>query len=388
MLAREKYIEYIKEQISIFQYKIGLETSLNQHNLKLYGENFFRDILNIINDGSNFENTNILQSNFQAIDLVCDTTKQCIQITSDRSRDKIKHTLEKFSQLSGYDDYELYIYYLLEKAKPNNITQLESDLNTSNLSSRLKDCNDLFIEIENVSPEKLEKLFKLFKIDETFINLFEDSIKSIKEEIALIHDVPVETLFNQSLNQISDYFKSNLDLLLEILKQIDCEMETNKKNRHEKYSSLYKFFTFLVFSKSYTKDFVFPTFEQIYTIVNSYKLWIFNSSKCDKNLDFHIGQIARYLSLNNHIKIDNGVCFITALIDNGGLSCTSCIDGHLVNVTQQVNKIITNFTNPSSQNTLEGHFDFMDLQEGHQIDFKCGQCISNIAQHANAKKII
>jgi len=100
MLRNEETIEIIKEKFAIFRVKIELETSLNHHNLKLYGENFFRDLLNILDDKANFQNTNFSEeANFSAVDLVSDIRTKCIQITSNRQRNKIEETLEKFRKL-------------------------------------------------------------------------------------------------------------------------------------------------------------------------------------------------------------------------------------------------------------------------------------------------
>lgn len=227
MLKRETYVEYIKNEMSIFRNKILLETALNHNNLKLYGENFFRDILNIINDECDFKNTNILQSNFPSIDLVCDRTHQCIQITSDRSSEKIKHTLEKFSKLPEYKEYTLYIYYLLEIAKPKNIKQLEKDFNTSGLSSRLKDSSDLICEINDLSENKLEKIYNLFvKPDTTYLEDLDISKDAEFQKIYNFNSISVNQIFIEPVYKL---YKNDDDTKKEIDKQSNniIELVTN-----------------------------------------------------------------------------------------------------------------------------------------------------------------
>lgn len=377
-------MEKIKESIAVYKAKIEIETSLNHHNLKLYGENFFKDILNIIDESSNFNNANILDANFPAIDLVCDTTKRCIQITSNRTRDKIKHTFEKFKKLSKYSDYSIEIYYLLEAAKPNNISDLESELSVSDLSSKLKDFSDLIVLLDDLDSFKIEKIYKLFTISNDFIDLYQEVITAIEEDIRSLDDIRIETKLNTSLNTVKNHFKCHLDVLQSILEQIDCKL---KRNMHDKYASMYKFMSFLVLANEF-KTITMPSINDEKLIVDAYLAWMFSVSRNETSLEFHIGEIARYLSNGNSQKIIEGTCFLTSLLDNGGLNCKTCIDGVLGNITNKINEVVTDFTDHESQNILKDHFDFMDIKQGQKLEFKCGQCISNISRHENAKKII
>ena len=220
MLKSEYYIEDIKEQIAIFQNKIGLETSLNHHNLKLYGENFFRDILNIIYPKANFTNTNFLESNFPAIDLICHETEKCIQITSNRTRDKIKDTIKAYKK-SQYSDYEIEIYYLLEKAKPNNIKDLEKELKIEDLSSKLKDSSNLMKDIDNLEVKELEQVWKLFKIDNEVISF----LTQLKERYTTPHFTKLKPL--SSLNK--DVYLQDIYQDLSIIKKKKNEEEKDKE---------------------------------------------------------------------------------------------------------------------------------------------------------------
>ncbi|QDF29160.1 SMEK domain-containing protein [Halarcobacter anaerophilus] len=431
MLSREDYIEQIKEKIAIFQAKIKLETSLNHHNLKLYGENFFRDILNILYKDSHFENTNFSEEkNFVAIDLVSLNKNKCIQITSNRTKEKFVDTIKKFKKLPyrkffktishfyeekgtdnkflldkyqtsfkylfqksdfyKYTTFDIEIYYLLDKYKPSKIDELEKELGVKNIPSKLKDFSDLLVNIENLqSNEDLESIFKLFKVEESLINSFEDAITSIEFEIKEISNVSIKTKLNKSLVVTKEYFMCNLDLLLDILKQIDCETATHVKNIHDKNQSLVKFISFNILSKYYSSEsFAFPTNKNMELRIKDYKAWLFNSPRVIKPLEYHIGKIAEYISIQSNCQIDNGICYLTSLKNNGGINCDKCIDGLLGNVVQQVDRIVTDFTNSDSTNTLRHHFDFMELKSEQKIEFKCGECISNISEYENAKKII
>jgi hypothetical protein len=389
-LFSEKAIEEIKEKFILFQRKIELDSTFNHHNLKLYGENFYKEILNIINPEANFENTNLFKSNFPAIDLICKKTKRCIQVTSDRSKTKIVKTIKKFKELKKDtldDNYEVQIYYLLEKANPQKINELELELKTINLGSILKDGRNLISEIENLEQGSLEKILKLFVIDETFLNSYEKLIISIEKQINEIQDIQIQVILNKSLVTVREYFKCNLDLLFEIMKQIDCETINNKKNDTEKYTTMMNYLVFLILTTTYSSNTKYPKHEYSSVLIDSYKSWIFNSSIKHMSLDHHIGKIALYISLQTKTSIDDGICYITSLRNNGGLSCQNCTDGLLANTTDSINKIVIDFTDADSIDLLKDNTNFMDLKKGQKIDFKCGECISNIDEHMKAKKI-
>lgn len=122
--------------------------------------------------------------------------------------------------------------------------------------------------------------------------------------------------------------------------------------------------------------------------VDSYNSWLFNVSRSDRDLNFHIGKIAEYIVVNKSILKDNdGIFFISSLKNFGGLNCDTCTNGLLANVNNRVNKVVTDFTDTTSKDILNAIPNFMQLRPEQKIDFKCGQCVSNIHEYENAKKL-
>jgi len=108
--------EYIKNQLTFIKSKVELDNQLGLLDINKLGENIFMHILNDVYDW-NLINANLLQENFPAIDLVDNTNKLVVQVTSTTTTDKLLGTIEKFKALSQYSGYQLKIFYI--KNKPN-----------------------------------------------------------------------------------------------------------------------------------------------------------------------------------------------------------------------------------------------------------------------------
>ncbi len=139
---RKSAIDTISRVFAITRLDIEQHQALNDLSLNIHGENYFRDLMNDLYD-CDFKNANLSKSNEPYIDLVDDVHKKIIQITTTRTKEKIKHSLQVFSG-SKYKEYKISILYLLGKAKPNSETKKEIEEEFSiKLDDILKDSNDL-----------------------------------------------------------------------------------------------------------------------------------------------------------------------------------------------------------------------------------------------------
>lgn len=89
-------------------------------------------------------NKNILEPNFPAIDLVDDTNKTAIQVTSNADAKKINHTISKFEKFGLDKKYDkLLIFGFLKSSKSlKNIPSYCSVISVGDLISILTDKND------------------------------------------------------------------------------------------------------------------------------------------------------------------------------------------------------------------------------------------------------
>ncbi len=172
MIANEKYLSIIESGIAKYQNEVKLAQINNRQHKNIYGENFVRDMLNIIYDVS-FINANSIEANLKGVDLVCTKSKRCIQVTSTTSTTKVKKSYELFMELDEFKNgYTLEFFYLLDKPKFDKIT----DPDVENLQETFFNFEDLIVEINDLEVDKLEKLSKLF-----IVNNVAENIKTLDE---------------------------------------------------------------------------------------------------------------------------------------------------------------------------------------------------------------
>lgn len=158
---RKKVFDAISHVLAITRYDIEHHQSINDLSLNIHGENYFRDVFNHVY-GLNLQNANFESFNFPSIDLIDKGNKIAYQITTTKSKEKIDKTLEIYNR-EGYEDYEVRILYLLEKAqpKPSTVTAIQSKYGID-ITSRLFDYTDLIRDIEQLEGVKLQELHRKY----------------------------------------------------------------------------------------------------------------------------------------------------------------------------------------------------------------------------------
>lgn len=177
-----KQLEFIRSQFTWIKSKIELDNQLGLYDINKLGEDIFMHIINDVYD-LNLKNANdILHDDFPAIDLVDETSKKVIQVTSTTSLKKVRETLEKlkelkfhkitddtssslknsisfFRQLKNYEEYEISFLYLKDKPNIKTINWKplleEEKLNENNFIGL-----DDIIEIIQANPKKCQILYK------------------------------------------------------------------------------------------------------------------------------------------------------------------------------------------------------------------------------------
>ncbi|PES73511.1 hypothetical protein CN505_27200 [Bacillus cereus] len=93
-MNRDFYYSYISEKIELLSYRIKSLGKLNILNLNIHAEFFYRDLCNLVY-GFSLENANVEEQNIAAIDLIDQSEKVLIQVSSTCTRKKIEDTLSK-----------------------------------------------------------------------------------------------------------------------------------------------------------------------------------------------------------------------------------------------------------------------------------------------------
>lgn len=178
---RREVFNEISRLWAITRYDIEHHQAINDLSLNIHGENFFRDLFNDLYD-LNMKNSNFESANSPCIDLIDDSKKLAYQITTTRTIDKIEKTLKALKK-NQFNEFNIKIFYLLNKAKLNKITKkkIESLFNI-NLSNILFDYNDIIRDINNLETEKL-----FFIHNKYFKNISEKYTNHIVLDLAVKH---------------------------------------------------------------------------------------------------------------------------------------------------------------------------------------------------------
>lgn len=102
-MNRSRYFNYIEEKLGGLSYRISQRGKLNLLDLNIYSETFFADLFNILLN-LKLKNMNVYKQNVEGIDLVDDTNKVIVQVSSTSTKNKIEKSLSKdiFKNYMGY----------------------------------------------------------------------------------------------------------------------------------------------------------------------------------------------------------------------------------------------------------------------------------------------
>lgn len=238
---RKSAFDMISRVLAITRLDIEQHQAINDFSLNIHGENYFRDIFNFVYD-QKFVNANSGTLNEPYIDLVDVRNKKVIQITTTRSKEKILHSL-KGLMVEKYKNYDLCIFYLLDKAKPNQSTvdEVKSLYPSINLKKQLKDHSDLTKAISELEETRLIQLANTYfttKIDkytdEIVLDLVFKKLLKEKQTIQPAYDDDLASIdviekikINTLNDRISGEIKHSLDYTC-IIDDIDNgELSTN-----------------------------------------------------------------------------------------------------------------------------------------------------------------
>ena len=98
-----RYIDIISLRLAILSNEVKLKSAVNLLDSNVLSEDVFKTILNTIY-GWDLQNANVAEQNIKAIDLVDNTAKIFVQVSSDNSKAKVQSSLNKI-ELPKYSGY-------------------------------------------------------------------------------------------------------------------------------------------------------------------------------------------------------------------------------------------------------------------------------------------
>ena len=112
MMNKEVYLKNVAESLALLSREVSILNAVNLYDINIVAEDFFPGLLNLIY-GYELKNANYLEKNAPAIDLVDPKNRIAVQVTSDNSSTKIKHTIEEFNKVSNVVHLYLVIIFVL-----------------------------------------------------------------------------------------------------------------------------------------------------------------------------------------------------------------------------------------------------------------------------------
>jgi hypothetical protein len=115
-MNREAHINGITRILATLRVEVELRNSINLTDLNIHAENFYRDLFNLVYS-LGLGNMNSRGQNEAYIDLVDETNKIAIQVTSDNTANKISKTIEGFFRDEKNKGYRLKVLLIAKQAK-------------------------------------------------------------------------------------------------------------------------------------------------------------------------------------------------------------------------------------------------------------------------------
>lgn len=161
-MGREAIIKSIEESFAIHVAKLKFDSSLNYQDGAIVSEDVFCELINAIQDNAHFTNQNLVSQNAAGFDLVDRNKGICIQVTKDKSRKKVQHTL---TQIGKRDEPWHVILLFLTQDHPSYQKPFEIPKKVTFDPSRdVLDLRDLLRMISGLSTERLIEVKTLVEL--------------------------------------------------------------------------------------------------------------------------------------------------------------------------------------------------------------------------------
>ena len=115
-MNRELYLKNIADNLALLKCKVSILGTINLYDINVVSETFYAGLINHI-EGYNLINANTIEKNASAIDLFDDDKRISVQVTSDNTSEKIKHTIDVFCKNDSYKKYDRLVVLILTDKK-------------------------------------------------------------------------------------------------------------------------------------------------------------------------------------------------------------------------------------------------------------------------------
>lgn len=189
--------------------------NLNYFDMNITCEYFYIHLLNCI-FGWNLRNENFTQKNASTIDLVDNDNRIAIQVTSNKSVNKIHNTLKSFRETKLYEKYDRLIFIVIVKKKSYS-ANFETDIQGAFLFDEKSDIYTMDKLIRKIQDLGYQKVADICEYLEFELGIVKDP-KRVWTISAAFQDISDSTngFLNEDFFEIDDYrFKDRFKIELE-----------------------------------------------------------------------------------------------------------------------------------------------------------------------------
>lgn len=163
-MNRELYMKSITEKLTLYKMETSELDKINLYDINITSESFYAGLLNLIM-GWNLRNVNFSEKNTPGIDLVDDDNKITVQVTSNNTSDKIKHTIDEFIKNKSYEKYSRLIV-LISTEKKNYTTIFDTQQTFEfDKENDIWDVSDLIQKINALSTDQQRKIYEYLQVE-------------------------------------------------------------------------------------------------------------------------------------------------------------------------------------------------------------------------------
>lgn len=163
-MNKEIYLKNIADSLALLSTQVSIRNAINLYDINIVAEDFYPGFLNFVFDYQ-LKNINTIERNASGIDLADKVNRVSVQVTSDNSSTKIKHTIGEFIDGERYKDYDrLIILMLVDKKHYTTVFDTQSKFSFDK-DKDILDCKDLIKVIRGLDTDRLKKINDYLQVE-------------------------------------------------------------------------------------------------------------------------------------------------------------------------------------------------------------------------------
>ena len=274
-MTTQFYFEYIEMRLTWLATRVATRGVLNMYDLNIHSEDFYMRLLNLLY-GWNLVNINSIRQNTPAIDLIYESEKIIVQVSSTNTTTKIQSSLDKLeSKYSGYNFKFVSIAKPTDKLKGHKFILPKGFNITFDPDDDIYDIASLLNKIKSLSAAQMKNVYDFIKQElnfETDELKLETGLACVINELSEIDLGNNEIAFDSTAYSIENkIIKNNLVVFKDVIEQYDVYFlivqkiydEYDKGGKNKSYAVLQAIRKeYLILKPKYTGDDLYKAIAQ------------------------------------------------------------------------------------------------------------------------------